>query len=42
VEPAVVTVPRTPLARVTEAVRRDLTERPGAPLLFGGLTGHDR
>jgi hypothetical protein len=42
VEPAVTTVPRTPLGQVTEAVRRDLTERLDVPLLFGGLTGHDR
>jgi hypothetical protein len=41
-EPPLVTVPRNGLARVTEAVRRDLIERPGAPVLFGGLTGHDR
>ena len=41
-EPVAVTVPRNGLARVTEAVGRDLTARPGVPLLFGGLTGHDR
>jgi len=41
-ESPVVTVPRSGLARVTEAVRRDIVERPGVPLLFGGLTGHDR
>ena len=41
-ESPVVTMPRTPLARLTEVVRRDLVEKPGVPLLFGGLTGHDQ
>jgi hypothetical protein len=40
--PIVVNKGITPLARLTEVVRRDLVERPGVPLLFGGRTGHDQ
>ena len=40
--PIVVNRGTTPLARLTEVVRRNLVEKPGVPLLFGGLTGHDQ
>jgi hypothetical protein len=41
-DPIVVNWGTTPLAQVMEVVRRDLVERPGVPLLFGGRTGHDQ
>ena len=40
--PIVVNMGTNSLARLTQAVRRDLVERPGVPLLFGRRTGHDQ
>ena len=40
--PIVVNAGTSSLSQLTEVVRRDLDEKPGVPLLFGGRAGHDQ